>query len=90
MAETKHIAIRRKSREWNKEVLDLAKGYGFTISNPDQFDGEYIDLIIESNYKLAGFDLYAIDSLRNAYEIINTEDIAIIKDWLEDHAETNS
>lgn len=85
----KTLSIKAKDLKFNKEVLDLAKSRGFTISNPDQVDGDLIDLIIKGKSKLAGFNLIAVDSIRNAYDIIRVNDTELIEDWITDH-ETSS
>lgn len=81
----KRLTIKTRDKIWNRGVLDLSKQYGFTVSNPEQVNGDFIDLIIEDGAKISGMDLFAIDSLRNVYEVLNTDDITLIKDWLEDH-----
>lgn len=65
--------------------MNLLKNRGCTISNPDQDSGSYIDLLINGNTAIAGYDLVAIDSLRNVYNIINTDNLELIEDFLDDH-----
>ena len=84
----KRLTIKARGWKFDKEVFNLVKKYGFTISNPDQKKGYFIDILNDN--KIIGYDLIATDGLRNAYNIINTKDLTIIEDWLEDHAETDS
>lgn len=84
----KRLTIKAKGWKLDKKIFDLVKERGFNISNPDQKKGYFIDILHDT--KTIGYDLVAVDSLRNAYNIVDTEDLAIVTDWLDDHAETNS
>lgn len=77
--------MKAKDVEFNDKVIDLGRKYGFCVSNPDQHTGTMINIIIDDISKVIGFDLMAIDSLYNAYEIIETNDVEIVEDWIKDH-----
>lgn len=81
----KKITIRAKDREFNDDIFTLFKAHDYWVSNPDQKTGEFIDVIIKEDQQFLGFDLIANDEVRNVYEIIDTDDINIVKDWIVDH-----
>lgn len=85
----KTLSIKSQKNNFDKEVINLAKENGFTLSDLGGEQGELLTLMIGDDSRLIGYNLLGFDTVYNAYEILDTDNIEIVEDWIKDH-ETSS
>lgn len=79
----KAIRIKMESVPLKTDVLYSHLKYnGFKISNPDCTRGEYLDIIVRGNQKIAGMDLLIKEG---DFPVFNSNELYLATDWIEDH-----
>lgn len=82
------LTIRNQGQEQNQQIFNLAKEKGFSVSNPDQTKGHFIDLIIKEKQKIIGWDIFAMDSLRSVWDIKTNINLEEIETWINEKTHT--
>lgn len=60
---------------------------GFYISNPDCTNGQYLDIIVRGNQRIAGIDLFIKE---NDFPVFESYQVYLVTDWIEDHGNTET